>query len=408
MKCKISRLPSKKQNKTCRISFFLGCTNPYSGGGWTRISSLAEYLVKKGFSVDVVGIFSIKDLNKAGGIVRRGIRIFNITPTFSYSNPIFSIFDLPVSIITLAILFLILRPKLLIISVPGVKILTPIGAYIGGKVSKAKIIFDYRDEWEDITSKAKLLNFALKLVKHLMSLFYLNSSIVIVDSPKFINGLKKRGVTKIKLIFTGTDVETIKPYNKKLIKKELGLPQNAFTVVYNGLVGGCYRLDIVVKALSKIKENAALLIIGTGPDIERVLSLANNIGVRVYYLGIKNDAREIAKTLSAADVGIIPYDANLLWKNTLPTKFFEYCACGLPLAATAHNDSLIAAIIKAYQIGVVSPPLSEEKLADALNWLCQNKEFREAAGKRARKLIEKKFDRNKLLEEFLNVIEAML
>lgn len=408
MKHSISRLLLKKQNKSPRIAFFLGCTNPYSGGGWTRIASLADYLIKRGFKVDVIGIFSIKTLHKAGGILWRRLRIFNIVPTFPHNNLILSIFDVPLSIMTLTILLLVLRPKLLIISVPGHKILTPIGAYIGGKVSRAKIIFDYRDEWEDVVPDAKLLKFALKLVKRLMSFFYINSDIVLVNSPKFISGLKKRGITKIKLIFTGTDVEAVKPYNNELARKTLGLPSDAFIIVHNGLIGGCYRLDIVINALSKIKENTILLIIGTGPDIKSVLRLAKKIGVRVHYFGVRNDAMEIAKMLSAADVGIIPYDANPLWKNTIPTKFFEYCACGLSLIATAHDDSLIAELIKENQIGVTSPPLNEEKLADALYWIFQNKEFRETAGKNARKLIEGKFDRNKIAEEFLNVIKAIL
>jgi glycosyltransferase involved in cell wall biosynthesis len=401
----------KKQIKGSKIVFFLGNTNPYSGGGWTRIESLAKYLNKKGFLVDVIGVFPIKNLNKARGIVRGSLRIFNIVPTFSYyDNKILSILDIPLSIVTLSTLFAILRPKLLIISVPGHKILTPIGAYIGGRVSRAKIIFDYRDEWEDMALRdAKSFKFALRLIKRLMSLFYVKSSIVLVNSPKFISSLKKRGVSKVKIIFTGADIETIKPYKKELARKILGLPNDAFVIAYSGIIGGCYRLDTVVNALSMLKgKNTMLLMIGPGPDVQYVLRLANKIGVKVYYLGVKNDNIEIAKALSAADVGIIPYDANPLWKNTVPTKFFEYCACGLPIITTAYEDSMIAKLVSLNGIGLVCKPLDAKELAEAIERLSKDVDFRKEAAKRARSFVEQNFNRNRIAEEFLNVIVNLL
>ncbi|MHA1832769.1 MAG: glycosyltransferase family 4 protein [Candidatus Baldrarchaeia archaeon] len=400
----------KKRIKNSKIAFFLGCTNPYPGGGWTRIASLARYLNEKGFQIDVIGIFPLKSLNKAGGVIRNGLRILNIIPTLSYDNVILSVFDIPLSIITLTILFAISRPELLIISVPAHKILTPIGAYLGGRVSRAKIIFDYRDEWEDMALKdAKRFKFALKLVKRLMSLLYIKSSIVLVNSPKFFSALKKREVLKVKIVFTGANVKTMKPYNKELARKTLGLSNNAFIIAYAGLIGGCYRLDIVVNALSMVKErNTILLMIGTGPDVQHMLKLANKINVMVYYLGVKNNDIEIAKALSAADVGIIPYDANPLWKNTIPTKFFEYCACSLPIIATAHEDSIVAELIGLNRIGLVCKPLDAKELAEAIERLSRDMKFRKEAAKRARLFVEQNFDRNRIAKEFLDVIVNLL
>ena len=109
-----------------------------------------------------------------------------------------------------------------------------------------------------------------------------------------------------------------------------------------------------------------------------------------------------------ADAGIIPYDDNPFWKNSIPAKFYEYCACGLPVIATVHNGSYLQELIEKYKIGVTSPPLDEEKLADAIHWLYKNKSFREVAGRRARQLMEEKFDRNKIAKEYLNLVESML
>jgi glycosyltransferase involved in cell wall biosynthesis len=92
----------------------------------------------------------------------------------------------------------------------------------------------------------------------------------------------------------------------------------------------------------------------------------------------------------------------------VPAKFYEYCACGIPVIATTHNNSHLEELIKKHEIGVTSPPLDEEKLAEAIYWLYKNKSFREAAGIKARRLIEEKFDRNKIAEEYLNLIGKVL
>jgi glycosyltransferase involved in cell wall biosynthesis len=115
----------------------------------------------------------------------------------------------------------------------------------------------------------------------------------------------------------------------------------------------------------------------------------------------------LAQLIGMADVGMVHYDDNPLWKNSVPAKFYEYCACGLPVIATAHEDSILAEFIREYRIGITSPPMNEEKLAEAIYWMYQNRIFREAAGKRARLLIEEKFDRNKIANDFLNLLKTV-
>ena len=184
---------------------------------------------------------------------------------------------------------------------------------------------------------------------------------------------------------------------------------NDFIIVYSGGIGGYYRLDVVVKAVKKLVDkglnNVRILIAGDG-EISKILSLARKLGIssHIKYLGSINDKEELAKLIATSDAGIIPYDDNPLWKNSIPAKFYEYCSCGLPVIATVHNGSYLEELIKEHEIGVTSPPLDEEKLASAIYWLYKNKSFREAARIKARWLIEEKFDRNKIAEKYLNLI----
>jgi glycosyltransferase involved in cell wall biosynthesis len=229
---------------------------------------------------------------------------------------------------------------------------------------------------------------------------------IVAVTPNSEKALIKRGLRNVTLITNGADVQTFKPLN---VKRD----SNIFTIFYSGVIGGYYRLEVVVKAVKKLVDKGLkdirLHIAGEG-EISKILSLARKLDIssHIKYLGSINDKKELAKLIATSDVGIVPYDDNPLWKNSVPAKFYEYCACGIPVIATVHNDSYLEELIKKHEIGVTSPPLDEEKLANAIYWLYKNKSFREAAGKRARQLIEEKFDRNKIAEEYLNLIETTL
>jgi glycosyltransferase involved in cell wall biosynthesis len=65
---------------------------------------------------------------------------------------------------------------------------------------------------------------------------------------------------------------------------------------------------------------------------------------------------------------------------------------------------LLASIIKEYEVGLTIPPMDDEKLSEAILWIYQSAQLREVMGRRARMLIEEKFNRNKIAEEFLQSI----
>jgi glycosyltransferase involved in cell wall biosynthesis len=304
--------------------------------------------------------------------------------------------------------FLILRkPDLSVISVPPGEV--GLGAIIACRLARVKTVVDYRDEWEDFTAnlaKNKFEKFFYSEAKSFSLILYAQSQLVVAVTTRFANALELRGLPKVTIVPNGADVKTFTPSNDKVRS-----PNTEFKIFYSGGIGKYYRLEIVLKAVkflvNKGLENVMLSIAGQG-DISGILSFGREIGIlsNVKYEGIINSKVELSTIISKADVGLIPYDGNPLWKNSIPAKFFEYCSCGIPVIATVYEDSLLAEIISKYKIGLISPPLNEEKLADVIWELYTNVPFREAAGKRARLLIEENFDRNKIAEEFLSLIRA--
>ncbi len=403
-----------KKGQKIKVIFVLGYPNPSPDASWTRISFFAKKFLEKGYDVSVFGAFTPKSLSLAGFRQWEGIPIYNIIPSIQVYNGVVFILKTFLTTFLLPITFLIVKPKVVIISLPAGE--PALGSFIASRLAHSKVVFDIRDEWEDYQlqkSSSIISKRTYEFVKMLMSALYIKADLVVTVTEKVAKSLKVRGVTKIKVVPNGADINVFRPYEKNITRKKLGLKAKDFIIVYEGGVGDYYRLDVVVKALAKldneIKDKIKLLIIGYG-KISNILRLAEELVLsnNVIYLGKEYNKSRLAQIISSGDVGIIPYDNNPLWKNSLPAKFFEYIACGLPVIATAYNDSLLAQIINQHQIGLTVPPSNENELLNAILTLYFNPYSRELMGKRARRFIVDNFDRNKNTETFLKLVEECI
>jgi glycosyltransferase involved in cell wall biosynthesis len=277
-----------------------------------------------------------------------------------------------------------------------------------------KIVFDYRDEWEDYYisgTNSRIFKRYCEFLKSFMTKCYLRSDLVVTVTEPFVYSLSLRGVKNVKIVANGADISVFRPYNKELSRKKIGCNEHDFIFIYNGAIGGYYRLDTVVLALKNLiakAPNSKLVVVGEGPSLKSLFTLSKKANVQnnFIYLGAKSDMTELAGILSAADVGIIPYNANPLWKNSLPVKSFEYFACGVPVIATAYKDSILAKLIDKHRIGLISDPEDVHALADAMEKMYLDYNFLKEASIRAVKIIEEHYDRNKSARNFLSLLSV--
>jgi len=381
-----------------KIAFLIGLPIPYPGAAWVRMESFVKSSVERGHSVLII---CTEKRMKSPYLIDTPFKRRGFLNIFSF-------------FITTLTNILRHRIDVAVISVPpGIH---AFGASLACHILRRKIVFDYRDQWEEyLISKTtnKVKRILYKILKTLMTILYSKATLVVTVTPPFIEYLSKRGIENVHLIPNGADTSLFKPaHDKTSLRAKYGFENDEFILVYSGYIGRYYRLDECIKAFEKfIKTNyfkkAKLLLIGEGEDLEKILELSKILKIEknVKYIGVKYDKREIAGLIALADVGLIPYDKNPLWRNSLPAKFFEYASCGIPVIATVESRSILAEIIDREKIGVHVEPENIEKLADAINLLSSDKYFLEEASKRARELIEREFDRVKISKNFVNLIE---
>lgn len=127
----------------------------------------------------------------------------------------------------------------------------------------------------------------------------------------------------------GVDEGKFRPLDKAACRKELGLPEDAFIVVYTGAFTANKGADRLNQAL-KDCENVYALFLGQGP-------LAPDCG-RVLFQGrVAND--NVAKYLNAADVFVLPTRG-----EGCCNAIVEALSCGLPVISSdlPFNDDILS------------------------------------------------------------------
>jgi colanic acid biosynthesis glycosyl transferase WcaI len=383
-----------------RVLFIIGLPCPLPGAAWTRIESFLMSLRERGHQAYVICS------------EKRGSHPSVISVLFKGSG-ILSAFSFFISTFMYIIRY---KPDFVVISVPpGIH---AFGASIACYLLNKRVIFDYRDRWEDyLISKTtnKVKKSLYRVLKFIMTFLYSRSTLTITVIPPFAEHLSKRGVRNVYILPNGADINTFKPvFEKGFLRKKYGLEKDSFILIYSGYIGKYYKLDSFIEALARLSEmnvpsDVRLVLIGEGEDLENILNLSKKFKIekKIMYLGIKYNKKELAELIALADVGLIPYDKNPLWKEALPTKFFEYSSCGIPVIATVERDSLLARIIDKEKIGIHVEPGNVEEIVNAIIAMLLDKEFLLNASKRARDFIVKKFDRIKISNKFVSIIENL-
>jgi len=118
---------------------------------------------------------------------------------------------------------------------------------------------------------------------------------------------------------------------KKDLRNKLGIPLDAFIIVCIGRLDRNKNQDLLIRAISRLKDNISnilLLLVGIDEREGELQRLVKELGIyeHICFLGYRNDVPDL---LSAADVL-----ASVSFHEGLPANVMEGMASGLPLIVT--------------------------------------------------------------------------
>ena len=211
---------------------------------------------------------------------------------------------------------------------------------------------------------------------------------LITISGRMAERLVEKGVAadRIAIVRNWVDLDLVKPLEGvSPYRKELGIAETDFVVLYSGNIGAKQGFDDLIDAASRLLRRADIkfLIAGEGPAKKALAARAANLP-NVRFLPFQPYAR-LSEFLGLADVHVLPQSADAA-DLVLPSKLGGMLASGRRVIVTAAPGTELATFVEGAAILV--PPADAAALAEAIERAADAGPEDPAAARRRRRLAE--------------------
>ena len=370
-----------------RVGIFTESYPPLVNGVSTSILMLEHALTKLGHEVFIITVSDNKKdyvLENNGHILR--LPSVNLANCYDYKMT---------SVYPIKAVNMIKKMNLDVIH-SNVEFTVGIFARVVSEQLSIPLVHTYHTNWEDythyITKNKKILDdICKKLLKYLV-VFFEDKTVteLIVPSNKIYNLFKdKYKFTKnIHIIQTG--IETSKFYKEKFnlkdinsLKKKLGIKKKDFVVMTVSRLAKEKSVDRIInnhKDLVKKYSNMKLLIVGDGPDIDKLKDEAKSLGV--------SDSVIFTGKVPLSDIPIYYQLGNVFVtaskSETQGLTVVEAISSSLPVVAV-KDDSFVNSVIEDFNGFVFT---DDEKYINSISKLYEDKDLYNRLSNQSRLLSE--------------------
>ncbi|UFX47771.1 glycosyltransferase family 4 protein [Bradyrhizobium sp. 41S5] len=172
------------------------------------------------------------------------------------------------------------------------------------------------------------------------------------------------------------------------LKRQLGLPDSTFVLLWQGGTGPTRLIEPIIEALAYAPD---CIFVIRGPSLDLFgpdyLALARRTGVEGrLVLAPPVPSKDVVAAARGADAGIWTLPA--LCRNftfALPNKIFEYLAADLPVLVAHYPEA--KRLVMENEVGLTFDPYDPRSIAESINRLVQDKQLRAALTASTRKTL---------------------
>jgi glycosyltransferase involved in cell wall biosynthesis len=194
----------------------------------------------------------------------------------------------------------------------------------------------------------------------------------------------------------------VEPGAGERLRRELGIDPDALLVSTVSVLRAGKGHDVVFAAILDLLPSfpgLRLIVLGDGPERERILERARPLGSTAILPGHHDDVMAV---LAASDVLVHPTSM-----DAFPTALLEAAAAGVPVVATAVGG--IPEIVEEGRTGfMIEAPPSPRELVERLEPLLRRADLRREVGERARRRFQERFTAARWAERLRSVYDEVL
>ena len=157
-------------------------------------------------------------------------------------------------------------------------------------------------------------------------------------------------------------------------------------------------IDVAVRAIAALPERVMLWVVGGGPELGNLQTLARSLGLerRLRFLGPR---AQVEPFLQGADCFVCPS----LWAEAAGLVNLEAMACGLPVVASRTGG--IPELVRDEETGLLFTPGDDRELADRLSLLLNDDLLRQRMSHTARSIAVQRFSTQTRIQDYLEIYE---
>jgi glycosyltransferase involved in cell wall biosynthesis len=202
---------------------------------------------------------------------------------------------------------------------------------------------------------AEFFSFAMGRMIHVIEKRCIRYADAVITVSESVADYLRQSNPRTEVVYNCPQAADIPRISRRQARTRLDLPPDAFVISSVGTVRYDSKLDLLVRiAASTKKQNIQYLIVGDGPSllgIKEAARAAGDINLKI----LPRVSRETALLfVSASDLTWAVYqhgDESLNPRVTIPWKFLESLACGVPLVV--EEGTVRADLVREFKCGLV-------------------------------------------------------
>ena len=210
---------------------------------------------------------------------------------------------------------------------------------------------------------------------------------------------------RITVIPNGVDTQFFYPGDATGARQELGLPRDAFLILFSGNLIRRKGVDVLLRAFAQLvpeEQQPNLLVVGSGPEEGGLRTLTQELGIAsaVSFVG-RQPLSTMPRWYQAADLFVMPS-----WAEGLSLAVLEAMGAGLPVVTTRPDTGNHDAVVDGVT-GLLTSYGAVDELSKALQLLLDRPTLTQEMGAAARRRAEESFEWEQIARATVDIYREM-